>query len=236
MKNGPLSLLIMVMLFWNCTTFSAKGAGQDQDESARRKEAAGVRTRTEPRPVDANQPPGRAIQRRTRGRGRAELEMRRRQQEKFREMRRKSGEGPLKRPDLRPPRHKLAKGTQHREQFKALQTQMARELDKHNKRLAQLKRIGDLAREDNDTKTTERVEKLVRKEQQRFGRKLRRMQAKRQQILSLGEKGPDEQAEDLGKDDTDEPKPQPKEQSKTRARRRGAARTTNEPPEKEAAD
>jgi len=79
----------------------------------------------------------------------------------------------------------VGKGKGHQQQLKALETQLVHEEAKHRRRVARLHRIRELAIGENDTKTIERVEKLIEKEQQRYVRKQQRMQERRQKILPL---------------------------------------------------
>jgi len=91
--------------------------------------------------------------------------------------------------DLVPESEKApGRGRFHQQQLKALQTQLVHEQAKHLWRLARLNRIRQLAIETGDTKTAERVDKLLGMENQRFSREQQRMQERNQKVLQLGEK------------------------------------------------
>jgi len=81
-------------------------------------------------------------------------------------------------------------GQLHQQQLQSLQTQLIHEQAKHNSRLARLNRIRLLAAETADTKTVERVDKLLQMENQRFSREQQLMQERQQKVLQLGEKSP----------------------------------------------
>jgi len=55
---------------------------------------------------------------------------------------------------------------------------LVHEEQKHVKRVSRLERIRDLAAGKGDTKAVERVNKLMEKEQNRYGRKRQRMEEK----------------------------------------------------------
>jgi len=78
-----------------------------------------------------------------------------------------------------------AKGKNHQQQLRALRIQMLHEEAKHKERVARLERILALARESGNDKLAERVEKLRLKEQQRYEKKLQRMQRRGQKIEQL---------------------------------------------------
>ena len=80
-----------------------------------------------------------------------------------------------------------AKGNGHQQQLKALEEQTAHEETKHRERVARLERIRELAEEEGNTKTVERVNKLLGKEQQRYERKQQRMEKRKQKILQIAE-------------------------------------------------
>jgi len=91
--------------------------------------------------------------------------------------------------DLVPETEKApGRGRLHQQQLKALQTQLIHEQAKHLWRLARLNRIRQLAAETGDTKTVERVDKLLGMENQRFSREQQRMQERHQKVIQLGER------------------------------------------------
>ncbi|MFH1615691.1 MAG: hypothetical protein ABIG61_11495 [Planctomycetota bacterium] len=81
-----------------------------------------------------------------------------------------------------------AKGKKHQQQLDAVKNKIAREQAKHLKRKTRLERIRELALAQEDTKTVERVDKLIEKEQNRYDRKQSQMQKKQQDILELSQK------------------------------------------------
>jgi hypothetical protein len=94
-----------------------------------------------------------------------------------------------------------AAGREHLQQAVALEKQLAQELEKHQSRVARLNRIKELAEQQQDAKTVDRVEKLLAKEQQRYQHKYERMQQKGEKVEQLGEKAADKNRDE----DTDEP-------------------------------
>lgn len=68
-----------------------------------------------------------------------------------------------------------AKGRYHKQQQTALQKQLQHEEQKHLKRAVRLERMRALAQKQGDGKKVERIEKLMARERQRYGRKRRRM-------------------------------------------------------------
>ncbi len=63
------------------------------------------------------------------------------------------------------------KGKEHQGQFQAFEKQMRHDQAKHMERQARLARIRELAVQKNDQETIARVDKLIAKEQQVYGRK-----------------------------------------------------------------
>ena len=70
------------------------------------------------------------------------------------------------------------KGQNDKQETKALTGPAVKESGKHQRRLARLKRIRELAVESGNEKTVERVDKLLEKENQRFSRKMRKINEK----------------------------------------------------------
>jgi len=67
------------------------------------------------------------------------------------------------------------KGKFHKQQQTALQKQLQHEAQKHLKRAARLERMRVLALKQGDAKKVARIEKLMAREQQRYGKKSQRM-------------------------------------------------------------
>jgi biopolymer transport protein ExbB/TolQ len=78
-----------------------------------------------------------------------------------------------------------AKGKEHQQQMKALEKRLTHEEAKHRRRVARLNRIRELAAEQGDTKTLERVDKLLQMEQQHYTRKGERMRVKDERVLQI---------------------------------------------------
>ena len=76
----------------------------------------------------------------------------------------------------------------HEKQLKAFEKQMTHELDKHNKRIARLNRVRELAVQKNNTKLSEKVDELLKKEQNRYDRKHQRIQEKLEKAKQLSRK------------------------------------------------
>lgn len=200
MKKGLLSLLIVLVLAWSCGTVFAQGKGKGAGRQGKRTEK--LQRKHKSRQADANEPPGgqgkeERVRRRERRRapplreaGREQREMRRKERQKIR----------------------VTRGKGHQQQLKSLKTQMVHEEAKHRRRIARLKRIRELAAEENDTKTVERAAKLLEMELLRHNRKRQRMQEREQKALQLAEKSLSEEAQKVIKKDTDKKKTKAKEQ------------------------
>ena len=73
--------------------------------------------------------------------------------------------------------------TEYSQKHEAIKNKIAQEEAKHQSRLARLNRIRELAKEENDSKALERVDKLLKKENRRFVKKQRFFQNKSQKII-----------------------------------------------------
>jgi len=114
----------------------------------------------------------------------------------------------------------------HQQQLKALESQNLHEQAKHLERLARLNRIRQLATQENDAKTVERVDKLLQMESQRYSREQQRVQEKKQKVLqftdrSLNQQTPDRnirgQAPEATKKGPENKKPDAKEPNEVEA-------------------
>lgn len=190
MKKGLLSLLIVLVLAWSFGTVFAQGKGKGAGGQAKRAEK--LQRKHKSRQVDANEPGGQGKEKRVRRQEhrRKQWEMRRKERQKIR----------------------VTRGKGHQQQLKSLKTQMVHEEAKHRRRIARLKRIRELAAEENDTKTVERVAKLLEMELLRHNRKRQRMQEREQKALQLAEKSLSEEAQKVIKKDTNKKKNKAKEQ------------------------
>lgn len=160
MKKVLLSLLIVLVLVWNCSEVSAQDKGKAKGPGGQEK----AKRERKSRQADANEPSEQGKEKRVRGRV----------PERVREL--------VQRKKHRKERQKIrvmrGKGKGHQQQLKALKAQMVHEEVKHRRRIARLKRIRELAAKENDTKTVERVIKLLKMELRRHERKRQRMQEK----------------------------------------------------------
>ncbi len=77
------------------------------------------------------------------------------------------------------------KGPDHQQQLKAAGHQVAHEEGKHLQRTAKLERIRELAQQEGDTKTVERVDKLIEKEKQRYDTKKQRAETRKERIAQF---------------------------------------------------
>lgn len=192
MKKGLLTFFIVLVLVWSCGTVFAQGKGKGAGGQGKRTEK--LQRKHKSRQVEANEPGGQGKEKRVRRQEhRRELqEMRRKERQKIRVTR--------------------GKGKGHQQQLKSLKTQMVHEEAKHRRRIARLKRILELAAEENDTKTVERVAKLLEMELLRHNRKRQHMQEREQKTLQLAEKSLSEEAQRVIKKDTNKKKTKAKEQ------------------------
>jgi len=158
-----LSLLIVLVLAWSCGTVFAQGKGKGAGRQGKRTEK--LQRKHKSRQADANEPGGQGKEKRVR---------RQEHRRKQREIRRKERQ-----------KIRVTRGKGHQQQLKSLKTQMVHEEAKHRRRIARLKRIRELAAEENDTKTVERVAKLLEMELLRHNRKRQRMQEREQKALQL---------------------------------------------------
>jgi hypothetical protein len=195
MKKVLLSLLIVFVLVWNCSIVSAQGKGKGAGREGKRTEKSQRKHKS--RQVDANEPSRQGKEKRVREQ--VQREIHRKDRQKIRVMR--------------------GKGKEHQQQLKAIETQMVHEEAKHRRRIARLKRIRELAAKENDTKTVERVAKLMEMELRRHGHKLQRIQEREQKALPLAEKSISEETQKAIKKDADKRKPKAKEKNKVKGRR-----------------
>ena len=79
----------------------------------------------------------------------------------------------------------MAKGKGHAQQLRAIDKQVIHEQEKHKSRQARLRRIRELAVEKGNTKTVERADKLMQKEQTRFERKHKQMRTRQENAKKL---------------------------------------------------
>jgi hypothetical protein len=119
-------------------------------------------------------------------RSRKERDKRRRERiEKMRKAQIEERNKNRKRPNVdRPP----VVGGSHEQQLTAIDKKLSHETNKHQERLAKLKRMLELSEKKNSDKLISRIEKLLTKEEQRHSRKLRKMQSQKRRILRMGDR------------------------------------------------
>ena len=74
---------------------------------------------------------------------------------------------------------------QHKQQLKAVEQQLAKELAKHRERVAKLTRIRELAQQQGDTETVGKVDKLLEQDRQRYEAKAQRMERRKNAIIEF---------------------------------------------------
>jgi hypothetical protein len=119
-------------------------------------------------------------------------------------------------------------GKGHQQQLKAVEEQILHEEIKHSRWQARLKRIRELAAEEGNTKMVERVDKLLENEQQRYDRKGKLMQERKQQILQLGQKGLSGQVQEAAEKGPDKTKPEAEVQSEGKSENEGMVEKAEE--------
>ena len=182
MRKILVSLIVLFVSAWSsCAAFAknpGEGPGKQKKEAVKvkkegRTKAEGVLGKTkEDRP-----------DRPKRSRGK--------QYKKDQESKAKKPAGQVEAETAKGERKAAGKGKGFQQQAKAFDRQLAHEENKHQKRLAKFKRISELAEKAGKTKTVERVNKLLAKEQQRYERKQLKIQRRiqRMQQKLSGEKG-----------------------------------------------
>ena len=172
MKKGLLTFLMIIAVFWTYGVSSAKGkdaGGQESKRSERIREegkAKGKAAEKDSNNIDKSKTGEGA------GRGRNKGEAAEGSVDKGKE------KGKAK-------EHITAKGKEHQQQMKALEKQMVHEEAKHRRRVARLNRIRELAAEEGDTKTLERVDQLLQKEQQHYTRMRERMRVRDERVPQI---------------------------------------------------
>ncbi len=191
MKKVLLSLFIVLVLSWACGMVFAKGEGKGKSARGRGKAVSKIEEKKKARQANANEPGGQSKGKQDRKRRQRPIpEQERRQlhekmRQRMRETRRK-GEG---KSEAAVSGKEAGKGRDHRQQLEAFKAQMVHEGAKHRRRLVRLKRIRELAVQAGNTKAVERVDKLLRKEYQRYGRKQQRMSTRAARPRIRGPRG-----------------------------------------------
>ena len=190
MRNLLLMFFVGLLLLCNGTGVFAKAESKGKENKEAKKQLRRGR-------ADTNKPAMKNEQERLRERQRKREQMleRIKQRDKTREARRKVRQPKTAAEKKDVAKKRKAKGKEHQKQLQALNKQLGHEMEKHQKRMARLGRIRELSVEAGNTKTVGRVDKLMKKELQRFQRKNLRMQKKSQRVSEPGLKGPTKKAE-----------------------------------------
>lgn len=201
MKKIMLTILMIIAVFWACNVCSAQDENTGNQESK-----SSEKLREEAKVKDKAAEKGRNIDKsktdEVAGKGKAKAEAGKTAVVK--------GKGKVDAKE-----NVTAKGKEHQQQMNALDKQMVHEKAKFLRSIARLKRIRELAVQKGDTKTVERVDKLMAKAQQINSGKNKQMQKRKQQILQLSE----------AKSGTDMPKVLDKSPDKGKARDNKTAET-----------
>lgn len=172
MKKVLLTVLIIIAVFWSYSVSSAKGEGAGGQENKpsekfqREGRAKGKAAEKDSNNIDKSKMDEGAGKDRSRGEAAEEVVSKGKEKGKAKE-------------DV------AARGKEHQQQMKALEKQLMHEEAKHRRRVARLNRIRELAAEQGDTKTLERVDKLLKMEQHRYTRMGERMQVKDERVLQI---------------------------------------------------
>ncbi|MHC4704558.1 MAG: hypothetical protein ACYTFQ_28765 [Planctomycetota bacterium] len=178
MKKVMLSVFATLFLLGTCGRVWAQG---DQTGTAAESKRERIRRQLPPsvRPASPNDPRLKAeaerMKLRERERQLARQEREKRQQ-KMMEMRKKNIGEFEKIRSADSSDQPAGKGRDHQKQLKELQQQLSHVEQKHLERMAKMQRIKELAAQKNSEQTLARVEKLIKREQMRYGRKRQRTQ------------------------------------------------------------
>ncbi len=174
--------------------------GQSQNNAARRQTPSQIRQpmRRPNRPVDANE---------MTQRDKTHQQMREQMREQAIRRHRLADQNEMA--DMNAPgakgRREMAgktAGEMHKQQLKMLEQQTSQELAKHRERVAKLTRIRDLAQQQGDTKTVERVDKLLEQDKNRYEAMTKRMERRKNTIIEFQKKATEEKQkgdDDAGK-------------------------------------
>ncbi len=201
MKKIMLTILMIIAVFWACNVCSAQDentGNQESKSSEKPREEAKVKDKAAEKGSNIDKSKTDEVA----GKGKAKAEAGKTAVVK--------GKGKVDAKE-----NVTAKGKEHQQQMNALDKQMVHEKAKFLRSIARLKRIRELAVQKGDTKTVERVDKLIAKAQQINSGKNKQMQKRKQQILQLSE----------AKSGTDMPKVLDKSPDKGKARDNKAAET-----------
>jgi len=171
MKKSIFSVLIVLVLLWSCGVVFGQRKGR-RGGPEKEKEQTEVVEKEEGQEADTYEPDARA--KRKQARKQKEFDMQGEEWRKKREMRLKGKE-----------KSEVVKGKDIEQQLAALQKQIAHEEAKHNKRLARLQRMQELAGKTGKTDIADKVNRLLQKEEQRYGRK-KRVLERHERMLSMG--------------------------------------------------
>ena len=176
MKKILLTILMIIAVSWTCDVSSAKdknAAAQKNKRAEKLREEAKVQSKAAEK--GSNIDKSKTAEAAGKGKGKAETG----------KTAAVKGKGKVDAKET-----VTAKGKEHQQQIMALDKQIVREKAKFLKSTARLKRIRELAVEKGDTKTVERVDKLIAQAQQINSDKHKRILERKKKILQLSEATP----------------------------------------------
>ena len=176
MKKILLTILMIIAVFWTCGISSAKDKNTG-DQKSKRAERLREEAKAKGKAAEKGSNIDKSKADEAAGKGRAKTETGKTAAVK--------GKGKVDAKE-----NVAAKGKEHQQQIMALDKQIVREKAKFLRSTARLKRIRELAVEKGDTKTVERVDKLMAKAQKNNSDKYKRIQARKKKILQLSEAKP----------------------------------------------
>jgi hypothetical protein len=183
MKNIIILFTLIFVLLANCPAASAKdrGKGKPIGRDSRRREATQQKRGKKPKdkPAPDNDQQDRKVQD-----GDLKEDANKPRPERKPKAQRKQEPN---RPPAKDKQKAKAKGKTHQQQLKAIDDQITHEKEKHLERKARLERISQLAEEENNQETIDRVNKLIEKEQHRHDRKITKLQQRKQKIQQRAE-------------------------------------------------
>ena len=209
MKKILLTVLVAVVLLWGCQAIFAKDKGNGKAEGkhgASEQQVKKTPKETTPK-SDVNEPSSQNKKTSKDEGDKGDGEGKKKEKHEIHEEKSKDKEQSKPNQDINEPAGKSGKGKEkdkekaatedtgkgrkHEQQLESLEKKIEHEQAKHLERKARLEKIRELALKDNDTKTVERVDSLINKEQQRYEGKIQRMAEKPQPKITESPADPD---------------------------------------------
>ena len=198
MKKILLSVLVAVVLLWSCQAIFAKDKGNGKGagkHGAAEQRVKKTQKETTPK-NDVNEPRSQNKKTSKDEGDKEDDEGKEKEKHKIHEKQSKDKEQSKSNHDINEPAGKSGKGKEkdkekaateepgkgkkHEQQLESREKKIEHEQAKHLERKARLEKIRELALKENDTKTVERVDSLINKEQQRYEGKIQRTREKQQ--------------------------------------------------------